>query len=919
MPFPLAPQLQPRRLWQRARREVRAWISPARNPFLALARRIEARGGSLWRLPILIGLLWAFPMLLEWLDARDSLSDSDRDWANEGALYWIGVTLIVAGVARLLRCDAMLRVEVVKDRFEPWQLIPLDAARRAWLWCAPPTLFALNVCALAVPALAWGMGDLLGASDALGLLILALLVSWGRPSWRFAMWRGQLQNSADASNRHDGFAAPNASHAWPIWFGSAVAVGVALATAGVGGAAPSAYWDGLPVYLRATGDEFWRTWPLFAARWLMLGQPFFGFELAPVWLVLPLWAVGVHNGVLRLGAVTAAAPFWTAARVRRWHAARGARAAITVFLALGFLWPGAINGAWLGAWFEIVLPTRDGALAAWWVLMLALGTLVASGLAEIALSGGWDAAIVAERPLRLGALVRDAITESARGTLWAPLLWAGACALGGAWPLGAAWRAIAPASLAVAMVWLGALGATFIGGRVSALRKRFKTLHLLWFYGAPACLLLATWLKMPVEDWLPAAYLWSPWTLWLSLRDLSIGANSLFWRAILVHGALIGACALIVWRQRDNAPEKFGAPFSMSVKEPRNEASIDLLRPPNPSPIESFESQTNVLFQSGAKANSRLEEDASPAQSEAIATELTSDDADIDDEDEDEDEYEDDGPEPVANGKLGRPPLPAPNARLQRVLDGLERFDNPLLRLEARRVIGNAFSGSCEIAWAVNVIAAFVLVIILPIVGLINREFPLEFLGVALTIMLLIWCVVPFLGLGGTARAYDLDRMDGSLQALFLAPRTETEIAWGKLGPYLVRGALMMLIFGPLWLAGMLAVLFGRDPFLIVVLAVAPLLVASFALRIAALSHWIALVKRRVGTSQVPLVVVVPALILVPCEICAFGALAFEGALAFGSVSLILSALWTVQAWGFWRLGLRALRRQRLGGAALSR
>ena len=863
-----------RKKWRRARHELRIWTSPARNPFLAQTQRAELRGGSVWRLPLLIALLWSFPMLLAWLDAPDS----DRDWANEGALYWIGISLIVALVARLLRCEAMLRVQVIKNRFEPWQLIPLDAARRAWLWCAPPTLFSLGICALATPALAWGAGGrLLSGSDALGFLMLALFASWGRPSWHFAMWRGQLGNSADASNRSDGFAAPNAPSAWPIWFGSAVAVGVALATAGVGGAAPGAYWDGLPAYLRATGDEFWRTWPLFAARWLMLGQPFFGFRLAPIWLVLPLWIVSVHNGVLRLGAVTAAQPFWTATRIKRWHAARGARNALILVLALGLLWPGAINGAWLGAWFETLLPTRDLALTAWWVAMLALGTLAASGLGEIALSGGWDAAIVADKPLKLGALLRRATGASARGALWAPIVWAGACVLGGAWPLGAAWRALAPASLAVAAVWLGALGATFIGGRVSALRKRFVTLHLLWFYGAPACLLLATWLKWPVEDWLPAAYLWSPWTLWLRLRDLSIGADPLFWRAILIHGALIGACAFIVWRQRDVAAEKFGAPFSMSVNGP-----VDAVIPATEAVIPATET-------------------------------IVSDAPDFDE----EDEYEDDGPQTVANGKLGRPPLPAPNARLQRVVEGLERFDNPLLRLETRRVIGNAFSSSCDIAWAINVIAALVLMVFLPIAGVIKGAFPLDFLGVALAIMLLIWCVVPLLGLEGAARAYDIDRMDGSLQALFLTPRTETEIAWGKLGPFLVRGALMMLIFGPLWLAGMIAVLIGRDPFLMVVFAVAPPLVASFALRIAALSHWIALVKRRVGATQVPLSVVLPALVVVPGEIAAFGVGVSEGALILALVSLALSALWVAQTWGFWRLSLRALRRQRLSGAPL--
>ena len=841
----------------RARAELKVWVSPVGNPFVGQFYRGAGRGKSLWRVPVVIAFLWALPMLLDWLAAPNA----ERDLANDGALYWIGIAFVVAFIGRLLRCEAMLRIEILKHRFEPLQLMPLDAARRAWLWSAPPTLFALLTCALTLPALAWGLGDgLLTFSDALGLIMLALMLSWGRPAWRPTMWRGQLEKSANAGNRSDGFIAPPAAPGQTGWGWLGVfLVGVGLAASGVGWQLPLAYWQGLPVYLRATGDEFWMTWPLFIARWLMGAQPFFGFALAPVVLVIPIWLAHVHNGVLRLGAVTASGPYWTEARRLNWRRAARLRGALWALLIFGLAWPGSVSpgstlpgaGAWMGTWFVNIMATRESALAAWWIVALALACLGASCQWVRALgndSGPPD--------LRAGA--RNGARNAARALMQVGALYGGAHLLGWAWPFGALWWHILPASLAVASVWLGAQGAVWSG-----LPGTFNLWHLLWFYAAPATLLALVMLKFNVDEVAPTFFLCSPWTLWITLRDPAIGADSSFQIAIALHAVAIALSAARVWRARDNVTN---------------------------SPALTRDETTPA-----APVTTAIENVYQPPVSPT---------------DEDDDDEEDNEPTNAA-AVTRRAPLDAPTERLARLLGWLARFDNPLLQLETRRVIGNDIYSLLGITLGLDGLAAFILVILLPFLGMWRGAFPFYFLTGALVLMLAVWWVAPLLGIGAAARAYDNDRLDGSLQALFLTPLTQREIAVGKLGPYLTRGALTLILLAPMWLMGLIFCPFAGEPMLTAAYAAMPFFAAGWALRLATASHYVALAKRRVGSGGTPAPLTLGALVILPTE--AFfllwgGAL---GAPLFFGAAVALSLAMALQSLLFWRLSLRALRRER--------
>ena len=949
-----------RALWMRARAELKAWASPVLNPFVGQMMRAETRGKSLWRLPMVMALLWAGPVLLDWLASFDI----ERDLANDAALFWIAIAFVVALVARLLRCESLLRVEIIKNRFEPLQLLPIAAARRAWLWSAPATLFALLVCSLTLPAVFWGLGSgLFTPGDAFGLTLLALMLSWGRPLWRPTMWRGQIaKNSADAANRGDGFVAPPAPPSQLVlWLICGALVIFTLSVAGVGADALSAYWLGLPVYLRASGDEFWMTWPLFAARWLVRAQPFLGFSLAPMFLVLPAYVAGAVCAILRLSAVTAIEPYWTQTRLRLWRRARRIVGASWGALVFGLLWPGSIDYAWMSRWFTGAPTTRETALAAWWLAALAMASLGASALwwralgaeetnanaasANAASATATDANVMGANAsaanadamgatatntiaiatatganvltatatnadatranattatalkamnARASALatstetvqarLRRAARASARGALGVLAVFIVVHVLGAAWPLGAFWRQIAPASLAVAAVFWGAQAATLGGMSVPRLESALWRWHLLWLCGVPITTFALDMVGLRPDSYLPNAFFFSPWTLWLALRDPNIGANPAFWNAIAVHAALVAATALLVWRQRET-------PVATAESALHPQAT-------------NAQSVVAKMFKSATAQTSATRETEAPFDQ----TELPTDDESSSDDDEEEAEPN------VAASALRRAPLEAPEGALISLLRWLERFDNPLLLLETRRVVGNSLSNTVNIAGIATGSAALVFGLVLPVVWLRNGGLFADYLPVPLCLMLAIFWALPLLGIDGASRAYDQDRLDGSLQALFLTPRTESELASGKLGPYLARGALMLVLFGPMWLLGLIFCRFAGEPLIVAAYAAMPIFAASFALRIATVSHWMAIVKRRVGVGSVPTSVTLGAIVALPTEA---GLLLWGGATSatmFFAVGLLLSIGFAAQALGFWRLGLRALRRQRFRG-----
>ena len=153
---------------------------------------------------------------MAWAIYHEGAPRSDRELERAGVGFVVALALGAGfGVARL-RDAALLRLEVIKGRFEALQLLPLDSARRAWLWCAPNSLAGLTVGAAGLPAVLWGLGSgVLTARDALGLLLLGLMLIWGAPLWRPSLWQMQTEKRAvsgtDIWNRaakSDGFVAP---------------------------------------------------------------------------------------------------------------------------------------------------------------------------------------------------------------------------------------------------------------------------------------------------------------------------------------------------------------------------------------------------------------------------------------------------------------------------------------------------------------------------------------------------------------------------------------------------------------------------------------------------------------------------------------------------------------------------------------
>ncbi len=811
-------------------------------------------------------------MLVMLLDLFASL-DTPRDLAADGALFWIGITLIYAFVARIVRSESLLRLEIIKQRFEPLQLLPISALRRAWLWCAPITVPSLLICALALPALLWGLiSGLFTLGDAVGLTFFALMLSWGRPLWRPRVWRGQLdKNSVGINNRSDGFRAPDVGSAalWK-WGISGVLVAAALGFAGVGDTLLWNYWRGLPQDVAGIADELWMTWPLFAARWLVRAQPFFGFHLAPMILVLPLWLARAHKGVARLAAVTAAEPFWTRALKSRWRRAQRAQLLAGALLIFGLIWPGSIEFAWMGAWFQNLAATRESALAAWWIAALALATLGATA--------SWGGAL-GDGNATIATSIERARRAARRNFGGALAALAGAHVLGWAWPFGALWLQIAPASLAVAAVFFGAYAATWAGMQLPARGEAFRTFNRLWLYGGLACYFVFDVLNINVAQWQPLPSLLSPWTLWLTLRDPKIGANSAFWSAIALHLALVAVSARIVWSARQMSPQISAAPDDITWVKTTVAEAIEAYDKPQSAPAEA---QLPVV---------------KPIAKPQFESEIENAD------------------EPVvgnsARALVTRPPLEEPGRQLKRLLDWLARFDNPLLQLETRRVVGNALAGTISSAWLANSAVALVLLVGLPVVGLSNGAFPSGHLTLVLCLILLVWFVVPLLGIEGASRAYDQDRLDGSLQALFLTPRTDAEIVAGKLGPYLARGALMLSLFAPAWLLGLACCAFLGEPLVTAAFGAMPFFAVGFAVRLALASHWMALAKRRIGPGGTPAALVLGATLALPLEASAIVLAANQNALALFGVALGLSCGFALQAWGFWSLGLGALGRWR--------
>ena len=856
-----------RRACDFAFQQLRDWASPLVNPFLAQVRRVDARGAQ-WSCRLLfIVILWLGAMGAAM--ALASEMRQTRDWANDGALLWIGIVWVISGAMTLARNSELLRQEVIKGRFEAIQLTPLSSTQRAWLWSAPGTLSGFLLAATMLPALAWLVGGVFEWREA-GLLIVVVALSlWGLPTWAPTAWRVQgaktpttgkdalkmTSSNTGKAKVGDGFVLPpdlavNA-RGWgggigltaPIWlmaqFGMAsVAIGAART-----------YWQGLPPHVRAAGGEIWFNWPLFLVRWLGEAQPFFGFAIAPILLLLPAWLAGATIRILRLAAVTGREPFWTDARFTLWKRAQTVQSALWFTLLLGLLWPGAIEGAWLASWFGQLAGTPVQAMAAWWILCVAAGALATTAM--------WRASL--ELPvglLTLRAQLPRATKLAARGLGVTLMFWVASCLLGWRWPFSALWLQILPATLAMAAVWIGAQCASHAVQRAPRFGNAFATWHFVWFYGGPLCgaLLLAV-AQFPAKS-LPVFYPLSPWTLWLMLRDSGVGANPIFWLACAVHATLAVITGALAWRLgRDRITEV----KTLNTRD--KEEVLDDLTPQTPI------------------ANAP----ALPSASQTVS--------------------------------LTRRPLPAPDAWTARLLEWLSRFDNPILTLEMRRAISGDLKQFARGLLILQALVASVPLIIFPLINLTMNYWPGEEFAALVGLMLGVPCVAMLAGTSGASLCYDRDRLDGTLELLFLTPRTSNEIAWGKTGPFVVRSVLLALACLPIYIVGALSLPTAGQPLLSASYAGAPLWICALTLRGIVGSHWLALKKRKIGATNISFAVSLTLLFMLLVEAGTI-ILAFNlGTLSVVGASILLSALYFIETAWLWKRGVAALERWRWQGA----
>ena len=858
-------------LFARARHELRVWSSPLSNPFLAQARRVDARGVR-WLLSMLfIAGFWAAMLVGITLITTDRWGEP-RDRAANAVRLWIGVVWVLSFFLARVRDGELLRQEVVKGRFEPLQLLPLSSTRRAWLWSASNSLWGLLLAATMLPAIAWGLGGgLLEGREALLLILLVLLTLWNVPTWAPVAWRIQSAKPAETAKDNlkalggngarakvgDGFVLPPdlavSARGWggglsltaPIWFMAQFGL------RGVLGGIALSYWNGLPLHVRAASGELWFNWPIFLVRWLGEVQPFFGFALAPIALLLPIWLAGAVVRVLRLAAVTGREPFWTAARLLLWRRLQTLQSALWFALLLGLLWPGAIEGAWLTSWWGQLAGTPAAALAAWWIVALAAGAFATTAM--------WRAAL--ELPvgaITLRAQAPRAAKLALRGLGVALLFWAGGCLLGWRWPFSALWLQIVPASLAMAAVWIVAQSAMWAGHRAPRFGTGFLIWHALWFYVGPiGGVLLLVLAQFPVSL-IKVFYPLSPWTLWLMLRDPNVAGNSIFWIAVGAHTTLALLTGTVAWWLGRDA---LAAPALPNA--PDTEAVLDELAPT-----------------------------AAPANAPAI-------------------------PPTLGTISLSRKPLAAPDALTTRILNALRRFDNPLLILEMRR--GLSADVGAFMRWMLF-IQALILVVplaILPLVNVLTGVWASEAFVFFVALMLFVQCVAALLGNSGSSYVYDRDRLDGTLELLFLTPRTQAEIAWGKVGPFLMRSALLWLVFAPLYLIGLALLPTAGQPLITTAYAVAPLWIAALTLRSVFFSHWVALKKRKVGAATGGAGFALLELSFIIGELATMGAAFYLGVPFVVGVAILLTAIFALESWWLWERGLRELGRQRAQGVPL--
>jgi len=797
---------------------LREWGAPEHNPFVAAAARVEVRR----HLPFRVAFWWTAWFALAWFLA----------WAMDAGLSKPNAPSVVAGqtaisfawlwalIAARLRLSLALQSEWLKARLVPIllsRLSPDEVAARAG---APAVWLGAFVAALGLPAWVFGLAlGFLAPPDAVGYALLLAMSIIGFPRWSSALWEAQLNARARAKAGARPVAFNRAKTATTFGTGAmslsrAVFWALFVVWIALNFSIPQPMINSVATWVSMWPKEITSLWtrpyayPLMLARWLVYPLPFYALSF-PVGLALaPFWVNGLRGSHARLSASLEARSDSLAKCALRiaaiWHPLRGWWAP----LLLGFLLPVAYQDGWLGAWRGSVAlsPTKVGGATdvtlSLWHALAAMATFAASFWLR-ARTTAWTGGSEDWQKLQrawikvVGRIYAGAFLV---GTL-APL----AC---GHNPFPSPFGVFAVQMALVVGTWLAVQwalahiqtieGTWLAGGNLGWVLA-------LWFVGVPFLIAgvppLLTWGVVFVNPLAWPMCLVSPVTLWFAPRFDTSLASPLFWSAALTQLAL--AVCLMLHARTLRAPVAKTAKRTtrrMSAAERRKGARGT----PGPTLEQARQATVNALqgvveIREGRAAPTRLPT-RSASQDKGRLNSPASPPTVLDT----------DAPETAALRTVTRPPLPHPTPAQERFLRRFARFDNALLRLEMRRAMGQIdwFTNARGGAYA-GVATIVVLSLVLPalyfLINLLSGGAPPR--GGSPTFGGMEWVFFGLVMLGFVATSVDVcqrvealyarDRLDGTLDFLWLSPMTTPEIVMGKVGPTLVRATLYFVAFWP--------------------------------------------------------------------------------------------------------------------------
>ncbi len=713
----------------------------------------------------------------------------------------IGLSWAWAFCLARFRLSSTLQTEWLKERLIPILLSPMPPEKVAAWSGAPAVLLGLFVSLFTLPAWALGLeAGFLNFLDAWGFLLLLLVSCVGFPVWSSATWEAQLNaktpakpTPAKAQTKTATAPTAPASLSATLFLSLFPLLSALCCTVPKPAAAALETWVLMwPSEITTLFAKIY-AFPILVARLLAYPLPFFAWSL-PLWIALaPFWIGGLRTSHAHLSAALEARHDSTEKRAARvaaiWRPVRGLWAPLIV----GFALPVAYKDFWLAAWrgSTPMFPSQWGVVAdvtlSWWHGVIALGAFTLATWLRLNAAhskrGGpdWDA---------LFSRFKQLATRVAAGAFVAATLGPLLCG-----------RNPFPRPLALFLVQMALVAATWLTLQIAFARENstrdkgfepipggraWARLIFLWLYGVPLLVagvpLLLSWGKVFISPLSWPYCLLSPVTLWFAPRFSNSLNSPLFYVAATCQFAL----AFGLWLR------------ARTLRAP----VVSLLVPPQT--IEDARRETLRAFQMVLTARQ------SP---DFVTLPQTSDKSEVN------------TPETAALRTATRLPLPTPTEEQEQFLKRFAGFDNALLRLELRRAMGKVGWIGASIQGAKIGVGLIVFFSILfpsmvfifsllfgpakPRAGNPPTFTDMEWIFCAIVAaFLLLTCLDIF---QRSAALYDRDRLDGSLDFLFLTPLETRAIVAGKVVPPLVRGALFFAAYWPtLFTISLLLSLFGE-------------------------------------------------------------------------------------------------------------